>query len=497
MKVVTAEVMREMDRRAMASGVPGTELMANAGRALAEEIEELAEEHRLEAPPVLFLCGPGNNGGDGFVAARILHEEREWPVECRIAADRERLRGDALEAFLAMEAAGVPFSFLPDPADWEHMAAGEAEIVVDALLGTGARGEPRGAVGEAVRFADACADVALVVAVDTPSALAVRADLTVTMGLPKVDLLLPENVDVVGALRVAEIGLPEEVVAEAPADPEIEFIHPADLAPLFPRRPRAGHKGNYGHLLCLGGSPGFAGAVSMTARAAVRSGVGLVSAAVPAAVLLQAAAGVPEVMFHADAPPPAGRWTAVAAGPGMGRTPETKETVLRLLAEETDVPLVLDADAIAVLAEESEAIAAAARPVAITPHPGEFALLLGIEREAVQEDRLGMARMAAEKLRCVVVLKGAGTIVAAPERPLAVNLTGNPGMAAGGMGDILTGLLGGLAARRLPLFAAACAAVWLHGRAGDLAAAATSQETLSPLDLLGRLADAFREIACR
>lgn len=491
MKLVSASEMRELDRRTIASGIPGEELMSTAGEGLADAIRTLAGNHQLVDSPVLFVAGCGNNGGDAFVAARCLHEDG-WPVECWLAGSESKLKGDALAHFKRMKKAGVPFQSLEDSNHWKHAAecGTDAEILIDGLLGTGASGEPRGIVSDAIRFIDAHADRALVVAIDVPSAMAVRADLTVTMGLPKVGSAGSENIDYVGNLEVVDIGIPSEFIDEAQGDPDLELIHPSDLSPLFPRRPRDAHKGAFGHVLCVGGSKGFSGAIAMAARAAARSGAGLVSALVPENIHPLVAPAVPEIMVHSEMPK--GKWTAIMAGPGMGRSAATREQILHLL-ETSDVPLVLDADAIF----DPAAIAAAKRPVVITPHPGEFAALFGLKVEEVQEDRFGMAKMASAKLGCVVVLKGAGTLVAAPGVPMAVNLTGNPGMASGGSGDVLAGILAGLVGQGIPPFEAACAAVWLHGRAGDLAAAEKSQASLIAPDLIEKLPEAFREVSCR
>ena len=491
MKIVTSSEMRELDRRTIASGIPGEELMQTAGEGLAEAIRNLAGNHQLADSPVLFVAGCGNNGGDAFVAARCLHEDG-WPIECWLAGSENKLKGDALIHFRRMKKVGVPFQSMADSGSWKHAAkcGTDAEIIVDGLLGTGASGEPRGVIADAIHFIDSNADRTLVVAIDIPSAMAVRADLTVTMGLPKTDLAQPENIGFVGNLEVVDIGIPDEFIAETAGDPDLELIHPSDLAPLFPRRPRNAHKGAFGHVLCIGGSKGFSGAITMAARAAARSGAGLISALVPEDIHPLVAPVVPEVMVHSAMPE--GKWTSILVGPGMGRTAVPREQVLHLL-ETSTVPLVLDADAIV----DPTAIAAAKCPVILTPHPGEFAALFGLKVEDVQEDRLGMATMAAAKLGCVVVLKGAGTVVAAPGRPLAINLTGNPGMASGGSGDVLAGMIAGLAGQGIPPFEAACAAVWLHGRAGDLAAAEKSQASLIAPDLIEKLPEAFRAVSCR
>lgn len=495
MKIVTADEMRALDRRTIESGIPGEELMFAAGEGLADAVRTLAGNHQLADAPVLFLAGPGNNGGDAFVAAQLLHEDG-WPVECWLAVPENKIKGDALIWFRKMKKAGVPYEVLETSEHWQFAAASgtDAEILVDGLLGTGVSGELRGVMADAVEFIDSQADRALVVAVDMPSAMAVRADLTVTMGLPKTDSVDEENIDCVGNIEVIDIGIPAEYIDEVKGDEARAFIHPSDLAPLFPRRPRTAHKGNYGHLLCIGGSRGYSGAVTMAAKAAARSGAGLVSAFVPEAIHALVAPVVPEVMVHSCMPE--GGWTAVAAGPGMGRAATTREQVIHLL-EHSKVPVILDADAVTVLADHLDAIENAACPVILTPHPGEFAVLFGLKVEDVQEDRLGMVRMAADKLGAVFVLKGAGTLAAAPGQPVAVNMTGNPGMASGGSGDVLAGLIGGLAAQGIAPYEAACAGIWLHGKAGDLAAAEKSQASITAADIIEKLPEAFRAVSCR
>jgi len=240
--------MRELDRRTIEEfGIPGEELMLSAGEGLADAIRRLASNHQLVDSPVLFVAGCGNNGGDAFVAARCLHED-DWPIECWLAGSENKLTGDALTHFKLMKKAGVPFHSLEDASEWKHATTcgTDAEIIVDGLLGTGAKGEPRGVIADAIQFIDAQADRALVVAIDVPSSMAVRADLTLTMGLPKIESIQPENVDFVGNLEVVDIGIPNEFIEEAKGDPDLEFIHPSDLTPLFLRRPhRLEHPRHY------------------------------------------------------------------------------------------------------------------------------------------------------------------------------------------------------------------------------------------------------------
>lgn len=496
MKLIPTSEMNALDRRTIEeAGIPGEELMLTAGEGLAEALKRLAANHQLVDSPVLFIAGCGNNGGDAFVAARCLYED-DWPIECWLAGSEKNLKGDALTHFKLMKKAGVPFQALEDSSHWKYVSScgTDAEIIVDGLLGTGASGEPRGVVADAIDFIGNHAGRALVVAIDIPSSMSVRADLTVTMGLPKIESVQPENIDFIGNLEVVDLGIPPEFIEQAKGDSDLELIHQSDLTPLFPRRPRDTHKGDYGHVLCIGGSKGFSGAVSLTARATLRSGAGLVSAFVPEAIHSLVAPVIPEVMVHSNMPE--GQWTSVVAGPGMGRTATTREQIVQLL-ETSDVPLILDADAITVLADHTEAIATAQCPVILTPHPGEFSALFGLKASDVQDDRFGLVKMAAAKLNAVIVLKGAGTVVAAPEHPVAINLTGNPGMATGGSGDVLSGIIAGLVGQGLPCFEAACAGVWLHGRAGDLAAAEKAQSCLIASDIIDKLPEAFREVSFR
>lgn len=468
MKAVTAGVMRELDRRTIEeAGIPGEELMRRAARGLARCVLEQIEVHAIARPGVLFIAGKGNNGGDAELAHGFVSEAGVRSVLWR--------------------AGGTA---------WETAAPDGFDLIVDGLLGTGIAGAPRGACAGAIRFINRAR--AVKIAVDIPSGLnadtgepqgdAVRADLTVAMGLPKAGFLRPASVEYTGPVEVVDIGIPAEFIADAEGCPDAEWIARDDVQ--LPRRRRDSHKGTYGHVLLVGGAPGYAGAIALAARAALRSGAGRVSVRTPQAVheIVAAAAG-PEAMVK-----PCGDFSeialdgfdAVLAGPGLTRTPETQAFVRRLLAD-CRVPLVLDADALNVSPEE---IASAACPVILTPHPGEFGRLFGMTAEQVQAGRLDAARRAAERSGSITVLKGARTIVAAPGRLPAVNSTGNPGMAKGGAGDVLAGLLAGLLGQGIEPFEAAKTAVWLHGKAGDLAAAKNTEAAMTAGDLIG----AFRAL---
>lgn len=495
MKTLSIQEIRDLDRRAIESGIDSFELMQAAGEGVATAIRQLTSNHQLVDAPLLFLAGHGNNGGDAFVAATILHQE-EGVVECWIASSEDKLKGDALTAFKKMKKAGVPFQFIPEPDVWKHatQCGTDAEVIVDGLLGTGFSGEPRSPIAEAITFIHQAANQALIVSIDVPSAWSVPADLTLSMAFPKTDLLLPEHINVVGNLEIIDIGIPPDISDSLHSSSELEFIHASDLRPLFTCRKRDAHKGTFGHLLCIGGSKGFSGAITLASRAALRSGAGLVSALVPSTIHSIVATALPEAMVHDQ--PPERDFSATLLGPGMGATKATQEMVLNQLAH-AETPLILDADAITVLVNQTEKISSATRPIILTPHPGEFATLFGLRVSDVQEDRVGLVKMAAERLGATIILKGAGTLVASPGQPVAINLTGNPGMATGGSGDVLAGLLAGLLAQGFSVYPAACAAVWLHGRAGDLAAAEKSQHTVLPSDLIEKLPDAFRELSCR
>ena len=495
MKVVSADAMRALDRRAIEEGgLSAGRLMERAGEGVAAAVEQLAMYHQLEEPSVILVAGGGNNGGDVLVAARYLWE-REVLVACRLVRDPARLRGAAGKAYRAAVKAGVPMEVCLEAGDWTGVPA--ADILVDGLLGTGGGCAPgdvlRGVMGPAVEWVNRCAEEMLVLAVDMPSGMRVRADVTVALGLPKVETLAAEMADMTGRLEVVDIGLPDAFVEEAEGE-EVELITAQDVASLFARRRRDAHKGDFGHLQCVGGAPGMSGAIALAARAGLRSGAGWVSVAVPETLIGVVAPQVPEAMVQGEVS--ARQANAWVVGPGLGRSEERAREVLNYL-KEPGGPLVLDADGLAVLADALPAIEEAPREVLLTPHPGEFARLFGVSVEELQADRVALAKMAAVRLGAVCVLKGARTVVADSDGRTMVNATGNPGMASGGMGDVLAGVVGGLLAQGLSAFEAACAAVWLHGHAGDLAAAGGAEISLCAGDVVGQLPEAFRAVSPR
>jgi len=522
MITVDADTMRELDRRTMReSDIPGTVLMERAGMAVAGTIQRLARATRSGRPLVQFFAGRGNNGGDAFAAARLLAGQ-DLDLQVFLAGEVEALHGDALEHFHKMKAAGVPCEELPETEDWEDLrfepqAAGD--ILVDGLLGTGISGPARGLPAAAIQVINRFAEYGDVLAIDVPSGLdantgqaegdAVAADVTVTMGLPKTGLVMPAAVAFTGSIEVADIGIPEALTDGLSSD--VELITARDVRRVLPRRARDAHKGAFGRVLLIGGSAGLSGAMTLATRAACRSGAGLVSALVPEALMPVVAGAAPEAMVHAgrtgsdggmanDALAPLYRaldsFDAILIGPGLGRDAGAAGLFQALLTRVT-CPVVIDADALDIASSHLAMLKASRAPFIFTPHPGEAARLLKTKPEAVQADRFGSARRAAESLGGVTVLKGAGTIVAAPGRPLYVNLTGNPGMACGGMGDVLAGLVTGFIAQGLDACDAACAAVYLHGRAADTMTSYVSQTALTAGDIVAELPHTMRDVLSR
>ena len=520
MKLVTTEQMRELDRLTIEkTGTSGKVLMDRAGRGVADVVLSMTRMPGGSGLTVLMFAGRGNNGGDVFAAARHLAADGAT-VRVWLAGTENDVRGDAFWHLSKMKEADVGVTEVLTKDDWEALSfEQEGDVLVDGILGTGVRGPARGPAVGAIQTLNNLADGRHVVAIDIPSGLnadtgepmgdTVRADITVTIGLPKQGLAAAAARDYVGSLEVVDIGIPAEFVYDTPAS--LQLITADDLKPCFKRRGAASHKGTFGHALIVGGSRAFSGAAVMATRAAVRAGSGLVTAAVPRSIFGVVAASVPEAMIHATDEtgtggisaasleewwPAHGPFNAVLVGPGMTADDDTRAIVEKILSE-SGGPLVLDADALNVLAGNTSAIQSSERAIVITPHPGEMARLLGCGIDEVQQDRLSTAQRAVEETGTTVVLKGAGTIVAAPGENLWVNSTGNPGMATGGMGDVLAGILVSLLAQGITPFDAARAAVYLHGHAGDSVAWRTSQAGLTAGDVIDELPYTFRSVAPR
>jgi NAD(P)H-hydrate epimerase len=513
MRILTAEAMRRVDRAAIERlGLPALVLMENAALGVVEAIGR--QYPRAESAAI--FCGPGNNGGDGLAVARQL-ATRGYAVEIFVADGGRPLQGDAALQLAVCRRLDLSIHQLPPDAGEPALAAAlaaarEHDLVVDALFGTGLA-RPLG--GLFARLVEGLNEVPRPrVAVDIPSGLSgshaeppgphLLADLTVTFAAPKVAHVFPPAADAVGELVVTDLGFPARLLEEVEeAEGDLHLLVGEELSGLLPPRERDSHKGDFGHLLLVAGSLGKAGAAVLAARAAVRAGAGLVTAAVPAPILPIVHLGSVESM---GLPLPAGAAaadavlaalagkSALAVGPGLGQEAETVAAIRRLVAA-AQLPLVLDADGINAFAGRAAELAARRAPTVLTPHPGELGRLLATSAAEVQADRPGAARRAAAATGAIVVLKGSLTLIAAPGGGVYVNPTGNPGMASGGTGDVLTGILGSLLAQRLDPLDAACLAVYLHGLAGDLALARLRGPSLAAEDLIASLPAAFAELA--
>lgn len=504
MRILTAEAMREVDRAAIEElGLPSLVLMENAAIGVVEAIGESFGE----AESAAIFCGPGNNGGDGLAIARHL-SVRGWEVRIFLVAGGRQLSGDAATQLAICRKAELAVMEVSTAADLAGAAeaAAECDLAVDALFGTGLARPLEGLFADAV---EAINDLPIpCVAVDLPSGLSgsqaqpigphVEADLTVTFAAPKVAHVFPPAADSVGEMVVADLGIPTRLVEDVEEEAgDLHLLVGDELAELIPERDPDSHKGDYGHALIVAGSPGKAGACILASRAAVRAGAGLVTAAVPEPILQTVDLGSIESMTlalpvgasghlaerAADAVLEAAEGkAALALGPGLGQEPSTVAAIRRI-ALECPLPLVLDADGINAFAGKAGDLAGRRAETILTPHPGELGRLLGISTAQIQEDRIAAARGAAEETGAIVILKGHMTLVASGTA-VFVNPTGNPGMATGGTGDVLTGLIAGLLAQGIDALDAAVLGVYLHGLAGDLAASRLGEMTLAAGDLI-------------
>ncbi len=491
MRVVSADESRALDVRTIAAGTPGLVLMKRAANAVVREIAGVLKRRPALAARVVVLAGPGNNGGDGFEIARLLMAGRlASSVETLLLGNPQHLTPDARKTYQRLEKIGGVVREVNDARELEPLAV--ATLIVDALFGTGLkrRVAPDGLPARAIALASS--GRAFVVSVDLPSGLSadearawepsVRADLTVTFGWPKPCQVERDPAARCGRIAVADLGFVE------PSEPSRrEAVAVRDVAPLFPRRPAESHKGTYGRLLVVGGSRGMAGAPALACRAAHRAGAGLVTAAVPDDVRSILHALTPETTT-AGGEPDFARFTALAVGPGWGEGASAREMLARAVAG--PVPAVFDADALN-LSGGAAFFAGRLAPTVLTPHPGEAGRLLGISTEDVNADREAAAVRIARAANAVAVLKGFRPVVADPSGRAVPVLAGNAALATGGTGDVLTGVVGALLARGFSAWDAACAAVWLHGTAGDLVREALGEESATASDVVEALPDAF------
>jgi hydroxyethylthiazole kinase-like uncharacterized protein yjeF len=504
MKIATAEIMRKLDRRASEEfGIPGLVLMENAARGTVSAM--LRHFPDLLAQRVVILAGRGNNGGDALAVARYLLNRG---VDCQVCllAPKEEIKGDAAANLEILSRMGGKIEEILNLEAWESQKGkmAESDLLVDGIFGTGLRGPVQGFFHEIIEFVNSLGRP--VVSLDIPSGLdadngqvlgtCIRARLTVTFGLAKRGLLVQPGGQYCGKLVIVDISLPQSAVeAEAIRDFLIEGV---EFSPFLLRRKADAHKGDFGHLLVLAGSPGKTGAATMVCQAALRVGTGLITLGIPASLNSIMEVKVTEAMTE---PLPetkdqtlalsaqqrltelCSRMNALAIGPGLSLNPETARLVQRMIRN-TELPAVVDADGLSALAGKMAAIRKGRRALILTPHPGEMARLLQTSVPEVQKNRIQVARNFAEENELVLVLKGAGTLVASPEGNIFINPTGNPGMASGGMGDVLTGMIGGFLAQGFLPLEAAKLGVYLHGLVGDFLASRKGERGMAATDLL-------------
>jgi NAD(P)H-hydrate epimerase len=513
MKVVTAGEMKEIDRKAMKDFcIPGLVLMENAGMAVARKVREMLEG--AVNPRVLVVSGKGNNGGDGCVAARQLKKSGIETTVLLIGRKRD-IKGDA-RVNVSIVSKLLEVVEVSNQGFLKKLKAEleSCDLVVDAIVGTGANDRMKGLVASAITAVRECNKP--VVCVDIPSGLdadnglplgvCVRGTETVTLGLPKAGLLLHPGASFAGKLTVADIGFPDKLLESK--NLSLHLLQEKEIASLLPQRPPDAHKGSMGRVLVLAGSCGYTGAAVLTSMGALRSGCGLVTLGVPRSLntifeikltevitrpLPETEAGTLGLEAEGEILDMVERADALAVGPGLARHPETQALVRKLMMT-VEKPMVIDADALNILEGDISLLERRHAPTVITPHPGEMGRLLGVPASEVQAKRISLSRETAVKQGIVVVLKGARTVIAGSDGNAFINPTGNSGMASAGMGDVLTGIIASLVSQGIECLEAAKAGVFLHGLAGDLAADAKGKEAMIAGDLLDSLPEAFKKL---
>jgi len=508
MKVATAEQMQEMDRKAIESyRIPGIVLMENAGKGATEVISNTFPD--IQDRKIAIVAGKGNNGGDGFVIARYL-QNRGISVKVYLLADPKVLRGDAetnLHIFQKMKGEVIS---VPSSKDYQKVKKEleKFDLLIDAIFGTGLDAEVRGYYREVIDHINTLQKP--VVAIDIPSGLdantgkplgtAVRASLTVTFGLPKAGHLVPPGPDYVGEVKLVDIGYPKKLMEEEKIQTYL-IEHEETRRWLSKPRRLDTHKGDYGHLLVIAGSVGKTGAAAMACEAALRVGAGLVTLAVPKSLNAIMEVKLTEVMTEPLPETPKQTLSlrafnsilrlcenkrAVIIGPGVGTFKETQSLILKLI-KTLNLPIILDADGLTALAAQPKILPTTNRSLVLTPHPGEMARIIRSTPKEVQEDRIGTSRSFAQSHHVHLVLKGYRSLIATPKGEVFINPTGNPGMASGGTGDVLTGMIGGFICQGFDILPSLQMAVYLHGLAGDEMARELGEKSLIATDIIERI----------
>jgi hydroxyethylthiazole kinase-like uncharacterized protein yjeF len=511
MRLSTAQQMREIDETAIEEiGIPGVKLMETAGRSVAEVAADYLGE--VERKRVIIFCGKGNNGGDGFVVGRYL---TEWgaKVECFLLGKKTEIRGDAQVNLERAERMGIAVAEIDSAEQLDPEL--QADLLVDGIFGTGFKGEIGGEIGRVVEKLNRLET--LKISIDTPSGLdcdtgkaasnCFRADVTVTLALPKLGQLVFPGKSHCGRIYVADIGMPREAVDDA--EIQLNVLTPSEVTSMLPKRPPDGHKGTFGKLLVIAGSVGMTGAAILTSLSALKAGCGMVILGCPASLNDIFESKMTEVMTK---PLPEVRkkrvlakrslgeirqllkWAdTVALGPGLGQHFETVELVQRFVAT-LKHPVVIDADGLNALAKSVEILRNRKTPTIITPHVGELSRLIGYSIDVIEANRIQIARETARNFGLILVLKGAPTIIAEPGEEVWINPTGNDAMATAGCGDVLTGVIASCLTQGMkPLEAAVCG-VYIHGLAGDLAAGDRGHFGTIAGDIMEMVPEAITEI---
>ncbi|MHB1001235.1 MAG: NAD(P)H-hydrate dehydratase [Armatimonadota bacterium] len=507
-KLSTAAQMREFDRRAIEEyGIPGIVLMENAGRHVYQVVYDILVP--LAGQHVTVIAGKGNNGGDGFVAARHLRDAGAC-IDLFLIGDPSSVKGDARINLDILLKTGMKVNTLNSISDLD-ISLERSHAVIDAIFGTGLKGDVTGLAADVIDAVNSCGKP--VIAVDIPSGLdadtgriwgtCVEADYTVTFALPKIGLFTYPGADYAGKVVVGDIGIPHQLYDSI----DVEIISGESVSNRLPDRSGSAHKGTFGTTVVIAGSRGMTGAAAMASEAALRIGAGLSVLCVPTGIQDIMAVKLTEVMTRGlpetaagtlsstavhDALSVCGKSASVVLGCGLGFNDETCRFVWHFVPA-IEKPLVIDADGLNCLAENPDTLNNLHNNVILTPHPGEMARLLGTTTADIQSNRLEAVKQAVSRFKCVVVLKGAGTLVAGPDGKIFHNITGNPGMATGGTGDVLAGTIGGLLSQGLSPVDAAVCGVYLHGSAGDIAACKVGIAGMLAGDLLCNLPEALNE----
>lgn len=515
MKVLTSQQMKEIDRKAIEDlGIIGPILMENAGLQIAMEIMDCFPD--IEYEEIVIVAGKGNNGGDGFVVARHLYNQGCRPHVILLAKMKE-LKGDAALNAQSAHKIGVRISEVPTEKEWRlhRRTLKKATLLIDAILGTGLTKPASGFYGKVIEDINTCE--AYTIAVDIPSGLSsdtfqiigpcVEADLTITLAAPKIAHVFPPAEEMVGELVVADISVPPELFEDDRL--KLELVEEKRIIPYFQPRKRETHKGDYGHLFILSGSLGKTGASVMAGKAALKMGAGLVTIGTPQSCLPIVARAMAELMTEPLPETPKKTFSvdalerslellqdkdALLLGPGISTHPSTADFVNALLPR-IDVPAVLDADALNILAGKPDRLKSLKKAAVVTPHPGEFARLLNLPTKEVVEKKLELGPQFSQKFGVYLVLKGYRTLICTPDGKTYINPTGNPGMATAGSGDVLSGMIAAMIIQEKDLLLATLAAVFVHGLSGDIGAQRIGEKSLTAGKLITYLPAAIKTIS--